>query len=147
VISDWWNEIIIRDGRGATFTRKEIVLHVADKDGGSHVDPKLDQDYVELSRKNSLGYFAGNRSERHPLTRPELPTLRQIAHEVLKTFVPGYAKDHSKNLGGIMVMGAAIVKGNSVPPQVHPATPRVKIGRNDKCPCGSGKKYKKCHGK
>ena len=23
----------------------------------------------------------------------------------------------------------------------------VKIGRNDPCPCGSGKKYKKCHGK
>jgi preprotein translocase subunit SecA len=23
-------------------------------------------------------------------------------------------------------------------------TPRV--GRNDPCPCGSGKKYKKCHG-
>ncbi|MFC1935150.1 SEC-C metal-binding domain-containing protein [Chloroflexota bacterium] len=21
-----------------------------------------------------------------------------------------------------------------------------KIGRNEKCPCGSGKKYKKCHG-
>src|SRR5437016_7324140 len=23
----------------------------------------------------------------------------------------------------------------------------TKIGRNDPCPCGSGKKYKKCHGK
>jgi uncharacterized protein YecA (UPF0149 family) len=22
-----------------------------------------------------------------------------------------------------------------------------KIGRNDPCPCGSGKKYKRCHGK
>ncbi|HET6992241.1 MAG TPA: SEC-C metal-binding domain-containing protein, partial [Bacteroidia bacterium] len=22
-----------------------------------------------------------------------------------------------------------------------------KIGRNDPCPCGSGKKYKQCHGK
>ncbi|PIQ76914.1 hypothetical protein COV83_00230 [Candidatus Peregrinibacteria bacterium CG11_big_fil_rev_8_21_14_0_20_49_14] len=22
---------------------------------------------------------------------------------------------------------------------------KKKIGRNDKCPCGSGKKYKKCH--
>jgi preprotein translocase subunit SecA len=22
----------------------------------------------------------------------------------------------------------------------------AKIGRNDLCPCGSGKKYKKCHG-
>jgi preprotein translocase subunit SecA len=28
-------------------------------------------------------------------------------------------------------------------------TPRVtgeKVGRNDPCPCGSGKKFKKCHG-
>ena len=24
---------------------------------------------------------------------------------------------------------------------------RAKVGRNDPCPCGSGKKYKKCHGK
>ncbi|HEY7723953.1 MAG TPA: SEC-C metal-binding domain-containing protein, partial [Anaeromyxobacteraceae bacterium] len=23
---------------------------------------------------------------------------------------------------------------------------RAKVGRNDPCPCGSGKKYKKCHG-
>jgi uncharacterized protein YecA (UPF0149 family) len=22
----------------------------------------------------------------------------------------------------------------------------IKVGRNDPCPCGSGKKYKKCHG-
>jgi len=26
-------------------------------------------------------------------------------------------------------------------------TSRVKVGRNDPCPCGSGKKYKQCHGK
>jgi preprotein translocase subunit SecA len=24
--------------------------------------------------------------------------------------------------------------------------PTAKVGRNDPCPCGSGKKYKKCHG-
>ncbi|MSQ31588.1 MAG: hypothetical protein EXR64_06195, partial [Dehalococcoidia bacterium] len=22
----------------------------------------------------------------------------------------------------------------------------TKVGRNDACPCGSGKKYKRCHG-
>ena len=27
-----------------------------------------------------------------------------------------------------------------------PPAPHSKIGRNDPCPCGSGKKYKKCHG-
>ena len=25
--------------------------------------------------------------------------------------------------------------------------PAQKVGRNDPCPCGSGKKYKQCHGK
>ncbi len=31
-------------------------------------------------------------------------------------------------------------------PQPMVAKPESKIGRNDPCPCGSGKKYKKCHG-
>src|SRR2546430_1880023 len=30
---------------------------------------------------------------------------------------------------------------------IDPAADRRKIGRNDPCWCGSGKKYKKCHGK
>ena len=29
----------------------------------------------------------------------------------------------------------------------QPATAGPKVGRNDPCPCGSGKKYKHCHGK
>jgi preprotein translocase subunit SecA len=29
----------------------------------------------------------------------------------------------------------------------EPATHGSKVGRNDPCPCGSGKKFKKCHGK
>jgi predicted aspartyl protease len=32
-------------------------------------------------------------------------------------------------------------------PQQKPASARSnKVGRNDQCPCGSGKKYKRCHG-
>jgi preprotein translocase subunit SecA len=41
----------------------------------------------------------------------------------------------------------------SAPPKVEgaqrpqPAVSKdAKVGRNDPCPCGSGKKYKKCHG-
>ena len=30
---------------------------------------------------------------------------------------------------------------------VQPMRSEAKIGRNDPCPCGSGKKYKQCHGK
>ncbi len=41
--------------------------------------------------------------------------------------------------------------GQQAPAQAEPATPFVrsgrKVGRNEPCPCGSGKKYKQCHGK
>jgi len=36
---------------------------------------------------------------------------------------------------------AGIVEGKVRDDEGH------KVGRNDACPCGSGKKYKKCHGK
>jgi len=34
------------------------------------------------------------------------------------------------------------------PPADRPPTlnPYAGVGRNDPCPCGSGKKFKKCHG-
>jgi preprotein translocase subunit SecA len=32
------------------------------------------------------------------------------------------------------------------PPKTEPVRVGEKIGRNDACPCGSGKKYKHCHG-
>jgi HEAT repeat protein len=35
--------------------------------------------------------------------------------------------------------------GADAEPEPTPKAP-VKVGRNDPCPCGSGKKYKKCHG-
>jgi uncharacterized protein YecA (UPF0149 family) len=34
----------------------------------------------------------------------------------------------------------------SRPPRLYSQMPAQKTGRNDPCPCGSGKKYKKCHG-
>ncbi|NTW33283.1 MAG: hypothetical protein HGB12_11795 [Bacteroidetes bacterium] len=31
--------------------------------------------------------------------------------------------------------------------KAEPVRVEKKVGRNDLCPCGSGKKYKQCHGK
>ena len=33
------------------------------------------------------------------------------------------------------------------PQKVQPIKVEQKVGRNDDCPCGSGRKYKKCHGR
>lgn len=37
-------------------------------------------------------------------------------------------------------------QNQQVKPKVQPIRVEQKIGRNDPCPCGSGKKYKNCHG-
>jgi preprotein translocase subunit SecA len=42
---------------------------------------------------------------------------------------------------------AAADQGDAAPKQQPTVRHVAKVGRNDPCPCGSGKKYKQCHGK
>jgi preprotein translocase subunit SecA len=37
-------------------------------------------------------------------------------------------------------------RGETPPPPAQPASSEKTVGRNDPCPCGSGRTYKKCHG-
>jgi preprotein translocase subunit SecA len=52
--------------------------------------------------------------------------------------------------GGSSVAGAAALglggSTSTMTPQTVVASEHEKIGRNDPCWCGSGKKFKKCHG-
>ncbi len=45
------------------------------------------------------------------------------------------------------VVGVGSSDPSPVPTSASPAEALAKVGRNDPCPCGSGLKYKKCHGK
>ncbi|HYZ87473.1 MAG TPA: preprotein translocase subunit SecA [Bryobacteraceae bacterium] len=47
-----------------------------------------------------------------------------------------------KELAGLQFVGGDTTSGTGSQPVINNA----KVGRNDPCPCGSGKKYKKCHG-
>ena len=42
---------------------------------------------------------------------------------------------------------AAAGAGQASQQKVEPVRAEPKIGRNDPCPCGSGKKFKNCHGR
>jgi len=82
--AEWWSETIVLDGKGRKFTRMGLVKHVADTDGGAHVDPGLDDWYMDLTRGNSIGYMFGDEAVPF-IGRPVLACMRQIAHEVLAT--------------------------------------------------------------
>ncbi len=54
-------------------------------------------------------------------------------------------KESTDNIG--LSRGEAQSQGESVAGKQRPIKVEEKIGRNDPCPCGSGKKYKHCHGR
>ncbi len=57
-------------------------------------------------------------------------------YETSKTDMPSYGSSDSS--------GSAAGGG---PKKIQPIRVEKKVGRNDPCPCGSGKKFKQCHGR
>ncbi len=138
----WWNTPVFVDEQRRELSRKNLILTAANQDGGAHVDPHIDEVYSDLSRNNSLGWMASDGVFSRPITGAERVAIRQIAHEVLKTIVDGYALSPS-HVAELFVGGSTLVK---VDP---PASIRFgrKVGRNESCPCGSRIKFKRCCGR
>ena len=141
----WWNKVVFVDRQRRPLTRKELVLAAADQDGGAHVDPALDQPYADLSRSNSLAWVSSSGGTQQPMDDPTRSAIRQIAHEVLKSLKTGYTK--KPDLEGLTMFMGVTAKSADRPSPPPLAPKRTKVGRNTPCPCGSGKKYKHCHGK
>jgi hypothetical protein len=83
----WWsNAVVFKDARAELFTRKDIVLTMADQDGGGHVDPELDAAYSGLAKENSMGWKLHVGDQEVPWPNNPVPaSVRQIVHEVLVT--------------------------------------------------------------
>ena len=70
---------------------------------------------------------------------------RIVSLEELLASVPQELRHQTLEQFGIVESEAAEAPQEEVHVTFHRETP--KVGRNDLCPCGSGKKYKKCCGK
>ncbi len=141
---------------------KMILLHVIDENWKEHLR-KMDElrdtvqnasyeqkDPLLIYKLESFGLFKQmveetNRESISILMRGQIP-VQQRDPEQVREAAPEKHEDYSKyqsNRG----------PSQSAPQQqperrVEPVrNEQPKIGRNDPCPCGSGKKYKHCHGK
>jgi preprotein translocase subunit SecA len=66
---------------------------------------------------------------------------RKAAQDALQDFTRKIERNKDREMAALQFVGG---DGASASPQ--PVIKGDKVGRNDPCPCGSGKKYKKCHG-
>jgi hypothetical protein len=82
LFKEWYNQIVICDGKGNKFSRKDIIIFIAHNDGGGHISFEIDKKYYELSRNNSMGWLKNGETV---IEGPENGTIRQIAHEIIRT--------------------------------------------------------------
>jgi len=82
IFRDWWESPAMHDAAGNTFSRMELILTVANKEGGAHIDTHLDGAYEALSRANSVGVVWTHQDGVSPLENPVPVCVRQIAHEL-----------------------------------------------------------------
>ncbi len=81
-----WLTSSVGAANGAEWSRQDLILWVANTDGGSHVDPGLDPLYHELSRENKLKWFWSSAEGNSPVSSSyPLAAIRQIGYEVTMT--------------------------------------------------------------
>ena len=110
----------------------QVLVAFLDNACGDHLEPA---DLNEPAIKDGVAIGLG----RLALQGPE----REQVPELLAEFL-GYLET-SGRLGGGEALGACArvtATAHLLKKQVRKAT--IKVGPNDPCPCGSGKKYKKC---
>lgn len=126
---DWWNKLVFANPTGVGFTRAELILILANKEGGAHVDPKLNEAYLKLKNGEFLEVSFYSDGTNTPIEDAEAFAVRQIAFELIQSIKDKRPPNSSSRKNPAF-------KGQSDESR--------KIGRNEKCPCGSNKKFKKC---
>jgi preprotein translocase subunit SecA len=75
--------------------------------------------------------------------RAQIP-VQQRAPENVREAAPEEQEDRSQYVEN---RSEAPARGPQPPRRIEPVRAEPRVGRNDPCPCGSGKKFKNCHGR
>ncbi|MGB5834935.1 MAG: DUF1186 domain-containing protein [Thiohalocapsa sp.] len=98
-------------------------------------------DEIEQAYERDLvdPFYISLRSVRDQLARQQREVLQELSEQT------GFINDTIAE----MQLWACFREADPIAQSAHPVRPQpffrgIKVGRNDPCPCGSGKKYKKC---
>ncbi len=130
---------------------KMVLLRTIDTAWVGHIeDMEYLRDSVRLRAYGQRDPLVEYKVEGQRLFDQLLHSIRaQVANAIFKVnFVeePRVVRGHEELRDITGSKSLAQKDSESAGQEIHPQQNSDKIGRNDPCPCGSGKKYKKCHG-
>ena len=106
---------------------RQVSLSILDKNWHNHI-----QELTNIRMSVSLSGYGG-KDPVNEFRKASLGAFNQLIYEIQKQMV--------------LVLNNIRVENKNENKKVETKEPiNKKIGRNDPCPCGSGKKYKQCHG-
>ncbi len=112
----------------------------------------LFKEMVDVMNRKTVSVLMRGQIPVHPMTeeeRKEMEARRaaavQAAERVRQRAMIGKARDEGREDMSRYRAEKPGADGKPAAPQ--PVRAQKRIGRNDLCPCGSGKKYKNCHGR
>ena len=114
--------------------------------------PPVSNVSVSGSSASAPAQQEGNAEASAPEAAPAQNRPQAPAPEVRRA-MPERPNDYSQytaskeSLPGENAQRQAMANAGGGPKKVQPVKAAPKVGRNDPCPCGSGKKFKNCHGK
>jgi preprotein translocase subunit SecA len=100
--------------------------------------------FLQVSTGAPVMPFPSEEEESEDGGEPQQPAQtdqqRIAAQTTMEDFTRNIQRKKDREMEALQFVGG---EGSNSPQQVVSG---AKVGRNDPCPCGSGKKYKKCHG-
>jgi len=81
-----------------------------------------------------------------PKNRVELYSLLAVVVAALPMLTQTSPPSPNVTINVTQIVDKAAATASAAKPTPQELPHHKKIGRNERCPCGSGKKYKKCHG-
>jgi preprotein translocase subunit SecA len=103
------------------------------------------QTQQELAAGNAINALPPGAQPQHtntPAARQPVPVASGAPSTTIDALEREFHKKKQRELEQARSVSAASADTNGAAPR----RTGEKVGRNDPCPCGSGKKYKKCHG-
>ncbi len=109
------------------FILRQVSLSILDKNWHNHI-----QELTNIRMSVSLSGYGG-KDPVNEFRKASLSAFNQLIYEIQKQMV-------------LVLNNIRVEKKSENQEDKNIGSINKKIGRNDPCPCGSGKKYKQCHG-
>ena len=126
--------------------KKEKRIELIGEDQNNDLEKKIFLQIIDFSWRSHLQYLEQLRQVIGLRSYGQKDPLSEFKKESFNLFEGLLQKVNIDVIKFLFNLNVVVSSNDEKENNQKEITKEKKIGRNDKCPCGSGKKYKYCHG-